>query len=623
MSSNEDQARRSETDAWGIYDGYCDALGEWRQTGKERRNAILRAMGAHDPADRPPDDAPVRVVVAGQTSDLAEPSELSLEDGTVLPIAGRLPKNLPNGYHWLRPLAGGDPVRLIVSPGRCHLPDGLKTWGWAVQLYALRSRRSWGIGDFADLRRLNAWSAKQLGAGMVLLNPLGGGAPLSHQQASPYSPVSRRFKNPLYLRIEEVPGADELAAELAPTIAAGQALNAERRIDRDAVFRLKLAALERLFDRFQGDPRFDAFCQEQGQPLEQFATYSLLAEQHGANWRVWPADYRDPDSGAVFRARLEHGKRVRFHAWLQWLIDLQLERAGVELAIMQDLPIGFDPNGADAWVWQRLIAPGMSVGAPPDDFNTHGQDWRLPPFVPHKLRQAAYEPFIQTIRSTLRHAQGLRIDHVMGLFRLYWVPDGGKPKDGAYVRYPADDLLAILALESERAGAIVVGEDLGTIEPGVRERLADCRVLSYRLLWFEDRPPEEFPRLAMSAATTHDLPTMAGLWSGADAAAQREIGLEANVPGIERLAAKLREITQAAADTPLDEVVRRAHQVLARTPSVFVTATLEDALLVPERPNVPGTTTEYPNWSLALPVPLEEIEQTPLARQIGETLAGR
>ncbi|MBI4012629.1 MAG: 4-alpha-glucanotransferase, partial [Candidatus Rokubacteria bacterium] len=470
------------TDLWGVVDRFEDAQGVWRETSESTRAAVLAAMGG-EPGAPPPGPPRVRVVRPGRRVRLAGPAELALEAGAVRRVDDRLPPDLPLGYHELRPLDGGPSTRLIVSPGRCPLSPGLAAWGWAVQLYATRSRASWGIGDLADLRRLGRWSRGKPGAGLLLVNPLNAATPVTPLQPSPYCPTSRRFRHPIYLRIEEVPGAGDAGLDLPALAARGRALNAERRIDRDAVWRLKLTALERLWSRFAGDPGFDRYCAEQGEPLAGFATFCALAERHSRDWRAWPVEVRRPDVAGVARFRAAEAARVRFHQWLQWLVDAQLARASAEIPVMHDLPIGVDPGGADAWAWQDVLALDATVGAPPDLYNTRGQDWGLPPFVPHRLAAVGYEPFVQTIRANLRHAGGLRIDHVMGLFRLYWIPRGMSPTEGAYVRYPADDLLAILALESHRAGAVVVGEDLGTVEDGVRRRLRAHRVLSYRLVW--------------------------------------------------------------------------------------------------------------------------------------------
>lgn len=609
-------------DAWGLVHGYHDMHGAWHETSPETRAAIHAAMGVTSP-DGPPDPAPIRVLQQGEAPPLSGPAELTLEDGTVLRMDGALPPDVPPGYHALRLLADGKTSRLIVSPGSCLLPPGLRAWGWALQLYALRSAASWGIGDLADLRALARWSAGELGAGFLLVNPLVATTPTTPQQASPYSPSSRRYLNPLYLRIEEVPGATEAGLDLEALATAGRALNGVRCIDRDAVFRLKTAALNRLWARFPGDPGFERYCGEQGKGLREFATFCALAESHGPRWRAWPAAFRRPDAPAVTRFAADQAARVRFHQWLQWLLDLQFARAAAEIRLMPDLPVGVHPDGADAWAWQDVLAQGVSVGSPPDNFNTQGQDWGLPPFIPHKLRAAWYEPFVQTLRAALRHAGGLRIDHIMGFFRLFWIPWGTRPVDGAYVRYPARDLLAIVALESHRAGAVIVGEDLGTVEPGVREELAAQQILSIRLLWFEPGAPARYPRMALAAVTTHDLPTIAGLWSGTDLQEQYAVGLKPNEAGTRALRERLGTLTGVPDDADVREVVLRTHRLLAEAPSMLITATLEDALAIAERPNMPGTSTERPNWSLALPVPLEALQAHPLPRAVAEVLARR
>jgi 4-alpha-glucanotransferase len=367
-----------------------------------------------------------------------------------------------------------------------------------------------------------------------------------------------------------------------------------------------MRALEELFGAFAGDPEFDRYLAAEGAELEDYATFCALSEAHGAPWRAWPEELRHPRADAVCRFRAGHERRVRFHAWLQWLLDRQLAAAAPEIGLVQDLPIGAQADGADAWAWQDAFAEGVSVGAPPDPFNQAGQDWAVPPFDPWRLRAAGYEPFIRTVRAALKHGAGLRVDHVMGLFRLYWIPWGSQSAEGVYVRYPYADLLDILALEAERAGAFVVGEDLGTVEGVVREEMAARRLLSYRLLWFEDRPPPEYPRESLAALTTHDLPTLAGIWEGSDPE-----------PSIRERLQRLAGVPDGA-DTP--DVALAAHRALANSPSRVVTATLEDALGVPERPNKPGTTTEWPNWSLALPLSLEELREDPRPGRLADVL---
>jgi 4-alpha-glucanotransferase len=607
-------------DAWGISDGYHDIFGEWRVTSPATRAAIMAAMGAAP--DASPPASGILVAREGQHVTLPGPGELRLEDGAVIPVGDALPPDIPLGYHQLHH-AGEEPLPVVVAPARCHLPERLRAWGWAAQLYAARSAESWGIGDLADLARLGRWSTTELGAAFVLVNPLFASTPVPPQESSPYLPSTRRFFNPLYIRVEAVPGAADGDADLEQLATAGRALNHERRIDRDAVLRLKLAALQGMWGRGHAHPGFARHRAEQGVSLERFATYCALAEVHGRDWRGWPAEYRHPDGPAVARFATDHGDRVGFHAWLQWLLDRQLADAGREIHVLHDLPIGVDAGGVDAWEWQDVLGIGASVGAPPDRFTTRGQDWGIPPFIPTRLRAARYAPFVQTIRAALRHGRGLRIDHVMGLFRLFWIPHGLSPADGTYVRYPADDLLGLLALESHRARAIIVGEDLGTVEAGVRERLAAERVLSYRLLWFEPGEPATFPELALAAVNTHDLPTVAGLWSGADLETQRALGLAPN----EAFQAALRE--RVVRLTGLDEsaepaqAVERLHAAMARAPSMLVSATLDDALAVVERPNFPSTVYEWPNWSLALPRDLDGLEQSALPRALARVLRDR
>jgi 4-alpha-glucanotransferase len=609
------------TDVWGISDGYEDAFGAWQATSADTRAAILTAMGVGESSPLPGEDV-VRVIRAGAAPPLPARGELALEDGATLRVGGSLPPDLPLGYHELRPEAGGAPVHVIVCPSACALPAGMREWGFALQLYALRSARSWGIGDAGDLREFARWSG-ELGGRFTLINPLGSGTPVAPLEASPYFPSSRRYRDPLYVRVEEAPGAAELAHDLEPVAAAGRALNLDRRIDRDAILRLKLDALGRLFARFRGDPAFDRYCAAEGPSLTEFATFCALAEGHGRRWRHWPVEYRRPDTAAV-RGVAESEGRVRFHRWVQWVVDAQLAAAAREGRIVQDLPIGFAPDGADAWAWQEHLATDVTVGAPPDRYVVQGQDWGFPPFVPHRLRADGYAPFVQTIRSVLRHAGGLRIDHVMGLFRLFWVPRGMAPARGTYVGYRADELLGIVALESHRAGAVVVGEDLGTVEAGVRDRLAAERILGCRVLWLEDTPPAKFPVLALASVTTHDLPTIAGLWSGSDVREQRAIGLDPSEEGLREIRERLRAWIGVREGERVEQVAYRTHRLLADAPSAMIVATLEDVLGLEARPNMPGTTgAARSNWSVALPLPLEALREDARARACAETLGRR
>ena len=609
--------------AWGVQDGYHDVDGTWHDTTPSTIEAALEAMGAG--ADQPTPDAGASTlfVTPGSSPTLDGPAMLTTEDGAVLWVEGQLPADLPLGYHTLTRLDDGSPTSVVVSPGRCPLPE-TPTWGWAVQLYAARSRASWGVGDLADLSTLGRWSRSELGAGLVMVNPLHAGHPGSPQQPSPYYPSSRLFRSPLYLRIEDVPGA---AAVLGPRLgelaAAGQALNDDRRIDRDAVWRLKHEALSTIWDSVADNFAFDRWRDDAGEALQSYATFCVLAEQFGREWREWPDKYRHPGNPEVVRFGKIQRRRVRFHQWLQWLVDRQLASASSAVPVMHDMALGVDPAGADAWMWQDVFALGMSVGAPPDKFNTRGQDWGVPPFNPWALRAVGYGPFVETIRAALCHAGGLRLDHVMGLFRQWWVPAGASAGDGVYVRYPAGDLLDIVALECQRAGAYAVGEDLGTVEEEVRDELRARGVLSYKVLWFEDRPPSEYPVQALASVSTHDLPTVAGMWTGSDLDDQRTLGMEPHEEATEEIRSRLQTMVGVDHDASPDEVVARTYALLGQAPSLLLTAALEDALAVPERPNMPGTSDEWPNWSIALPAPLEDLMADPRARCIADGLSRR
>jgi 4-alpha-glucanotransferase len=537
---------------WGILPRYFSYRGEVVETQPHTEDAILASMGAS--ADRPP-RARVRVSI----------------------------------------------------PGKSQRPPE-RAWGWAVQVYAARSRESWGIGDLADLRRLGSW-ARGEGASVLLINPLGAQPPTTHQEPCPYYSSSRRFLNPLYLRVEEVPGADACAADLEPLRRQALGLNEHRLIDHDEVFRLKELALERIFRAVPDPPGLTGYVRRQGRALLDYATFNAIAEEHGPAWRGWAPELRHPGSDGVGRERHARADRVAYHQWLQFHLDRQLSLAANAIGLITDVPVGFASDGFDSWRWQDLLATGMRVGAPPDYFFPDGQDWGMPPFDPWKLRRSHYAPFIDTLRATSNHAAGLRLDHVMGLFRLFWIPSEATAAGGAYVRYPGAELLALLANESRRSDTFIVGEDLGLVEPIMRRKLLARGVLSYRLLWFEDAPPPEWPRESVAAIGTHDLPTVAGIWNLSEPDERQH-----------HLRRHLTETTGLPDGTPPVEVAIAAYQKLAHARSRIVLASLEDALGIEERPNVPGTTTERPNWRLALTQPLEEIEQAEGTRRIAEAM---
>lgn len=587
--------------AWGVTSGYEDYGGTWQASPPATVDAILQAMGA-GPGGPPRADT-ITMRVGRPPPDLG-PGQLITEDGTLIPAAGGLPADVPTGYHTFEP-RDGPPRLLIVSPGRVPLP-ARHEWGLAAQVYAARSSRSWGIGDMSDLSRLGAWGRRH-GAGFTLVNPLHAPTPTWPVQPSPYFPGSRCFFNPIYISVADVPGASEVDG-FDDALRAGLALNAHRLIDRDRVWSIKRPVLEKAFQETRDHRGFARYLETRGHALDRFAIYCAVAERHGTAWRSWP-------EGAESSASPD---RKRFHAWLQWITATQSAAANRELGLVLDLAVGVDPDGADAWIWKEAFAPtGFRVGAPPDEFNTKGQDWGLPPFDPWRLRQAGYAPWIEALRANMAHGAGLRIDHVMGLFRLYWIPTGVDARQGAYVRYPHEELLDILALEAERAGAYVVGEDLGTVEKEMRRQLADRRVLSYRLWWFEDRPTTEWPEMAMGAVTTHDLPTVAGILTESDIRAQRDIGTD---PNEEAATALRRKVLAHAAEDDAAAAVLGVYEDLARAPCYLLAATLEDVLAVEERPNMPGTTHEWPNWSLALPQPLEDLEKGPLAAKVAGLL---
>jgi len=521
-STISERARR-----WGILPAYHGWQGDVVRTSQETEEAILRAMGAA--SDDPP------------------------------------------------------PIRPLEVPDQQCTPAPERAWGWAVQLYALRSNDSWGIGDLADLRRFGRSSRRQ-GASLILLNPLGAQAPTLPYPASPYDASTRRFRNTIYLRVEDVEGAEKVDVEELRVSA--RALNAQRIIDYDHVFGLKTRALELIFRAAPEPAGLRTYLRTQGRALGAFARFNAMSEIHGPAWRTWPENAPEPDP-----------ERIAFHQWLQFHVDRQLARASREIGLITDVPVGFASDGFDAWRWRDYLAPGIRVGVPPDEFFRDGQDWGLPAFDPWKLGDAHWEPFIDAIRSAARHAAGIRLDHVMGLFRLFWIPEGTAAAQGAYVGQPAEIFLSLLALESRRSGAFVIGEDLGLVEPTVRRHLEEKRSLSYRLVWFEGSEPAEWPHDAVAAVGTHDLPTVAGIWT-----------LSEPEHRLHHLREKLVSMTHLPDDTPPVDVAVEVYRHLAAGQPRIVLASLEDALGVHERPNVPGTVTERPNWRLALPVSIEEIE---------------
>ena len=700
----------------GIIPEYLDQTGtERRRTSDESYAALLTAMGfdvSSEPAAESALDAlvaeshrelvePVRVVEVGDFTEsqhvpvrLASPPtgeahwrvELVLEDGTTRREEGRwaggsrgtLAIPWPNepvlGYHQLVVSfsAGGrerqSDQTLIIVPPRCVMPHELlgnrRAFGFVANLYTLRSARNWGIGDTGDLSALVDW-AGEAGAAFVGLNPLH--ALLDRGDSiSPYSPVSRLFRNPIYIDIGAVPElrhCERLADRIdAPEMAAE--LNVLREVPHvhyERVMELKSAALEELHQAFSEHERpngtararaYEEYVRSQGQDLTRFATWmaicagrwALGAGRDAADWRSWPADLQHPESEAVRRFQSEHAQRIDYHQWVQFELDRQLasvaertKQAGLAVGLYQDLAIGSSPNGADTWAQPDLFVRGACVGAPPDPYSATGQNWGLPPIDPRALQRDRYRYFVRLVQNGFRHAGALRIDHVMGLFRLFWIPDGCTGKDGAFVRYPAQDLLGILALESVRHNALVVGEDLGTVPEDVPPALQKWGILSSKVLYFERdgqggfKPPSEYARLALATANTHDMATIAGFFKGRDLDLRQEVGLipdedAARAARDEREREKQALLDRLASEGILprsesspDVVELRAavHELLCRTPAALVGISLDDLAGEEEAVNLPGVGPDrYPSWTRKMGMSIEEMRGSQEVRRV-------
>ncbi len=621
-----------DADPWGIGRGYHDVWGTWREPSAEVAAALRRAMGGTgDPDETPPPATPLVVAHHGRSDEVAvdEPGWLTLEDGSQVRVRRHLPADLPLGLHRFdgeRGRSAPNVRNVLVRPAAAASPPPGRRWGITAQLYAARSRHSWGIGDLGDLGTLVRWATAR-GASTVGLNPLHAPSPGGPLPNSPYSPSTRRWHDPLYVDVPALladdPGAaDELG--LGPAAMAAD-LQGDR-IDRDAAWAAKLAALEVLWRRRRDrlaslPPPPPAPTSGRAAALRLWATYCAIAERHGPSWHRWPTDLQRPTTAAVGRFADESAERVAFWAWLQEVVDDQLEAAGAPAVAVTDLAVGFAPDGFDAWEWQDLLATGCRIGAPPDLLGPDGQDWGLPPFVPWKLRAVGYRPLLDTLHANLRHTAGLRIDHVMGLLRLFWIPPGHDATDGAYVSWPGTELVDLVATASAQAGSFVIGEDLGTVEPGVRDLLGAEGFLSTRLLWFEDAAPEQWPTQAMAAVTTHDLPTIAGVWSGVDLADQRAAGVTVPDDGDETFRHHLR-VAASSDDAALgDHVAVAAHRAIAASPCMLATAALDDLVGAEHRPNIPGTIDEHPNWRIPLPVLLDDLDGHPRAEAIAAALA--
>ena len=589
-----------------------------------------------------------------------------------------LPASLPEGYHRLVvTLLDGDDrrtaeTRLIVAPLRCWLPpsyeNGKRLWGLACQLYSLRSPRNWGIGNYGDLAALAAAAAEQ-GADLLGINPLHALYTADPGRFSPYSPSSREFLNVLYIDVEAVPDfADcQEAQDLVASPAFQERLQAARDaelVDYDIVHRLVIDTLRILFAHFRdrhlarGTDRaraFEAFRDGYRQgtdptALERFATFLALqewfAEQDAAllDWEKWPGAYHDPESEAVAAFTAAHADRVDFQVYLQWLADQQIAAAmeqadrarNGQVRLYLDRAVGVGWDSAAAWSDHQSRIMSMSIGAPPDPFNQLGQKWGLSPYSPLSLAENGYSPYIAVLRASMRHAGALRIDHIAGLRRLYWVPRGESAAQGAYVRNPFEAMMRILALESQRLRCLVIGEDLGTVPEGLREAMEAAGVLSYKVFQFERvgeglfREPGSYPRSSLVTAGTHDLPTIKGFWIGRDMDWRKDLDLypdkAAAAHDEKSRAADRRRVLDAlihaglwpaepytdAEQQPMNEALSIAiHRYLARTPSFLMMVSLDDALGAPEQMNLPGTIFEHPNWRRKLPLGVAEIFRDP------------
>jgi 4-alpha-glucanotransferase len=548
-----------------------------------------------------------------------------------------VPADLPLGYHRLHATSGTEDnsAVLIVTPASLTLPDRLaqgRHWGLTTQLYSVRSKRSWGLGDLTDLTDLAVWAASQHGAGYVLVNPLHAAAPTAPMEPSPYLPTSRRFVNPLYLRPEAIAEFAHIRRGRIRRLQADVQAGASRLdiIDRDAAWAAKRVALEAIYSvkRSAGrDLAYAAYRDREGKALDDFATWCALAEVYGSDWHAWPDSVQHPDGPGVAEFAAEHADEIDFHRWLQWQLDDQLAatqsqaiRAGMALGIMNDLAVGVHPNGADAWALQDVLALGVTAGAPPDAFNQQGQDWSQPPWRPDRLVEQAYRPFRALINSVFRYGGGVRIDHIMGLFRLWWIPKGAPPTDGTYMHYDHEAMVGIVTLEAHRAEALVVGEDLGTVEPWVRQYLRERGVFGTSILWFElDRDghggplqAERWREYCLSSVTTHDLPPTAGYLAGEHVRLRDSLGLLTRSVD-EELAAdraeqtawleELRRVGLLGQKPDMDDIVVALHRYLGRTPSRLLALSLADAVGDRRTQNQPGTTDEYPNWRVPLAGP--------------------
>ena len=552
-----------------------------------------------------------------------------------------LPADLPLGYHRLVLRSAEQTVAeasLIVTPPQLDMPESVgrrRIWGYAAQLYSVRSAGSWGIGDLADLAALAIWAATQQQASFIQISPLHAAQPEPPMEPSPYLPATRHFVNPIYIRPQTIPEYADVRGPARTRLrslhkAARRFLDSEY-LQRDAVWALKRKALRIVYDAGLGAARhmlFDAYRHSEGRELRDFAVWSVLCAHFGPDWRAWDEPLRRPTSPAVDAFTAEHADDVAFVEWQQWIAQDQLayaqhaaRDAGMRVGIITDLAVGVNPLGADPWILADVYADGVQVGAPPDAYNQLGQTWGQPPLLPDRLAELAYVPFRQTVRAALSNAGGVRIDHVLGLFRLWWVPDGNTPDQGCYVRYDHEAMVGIVALEAQRAGAMIVGEDLGTVEPWVRQYLAQRGVLGTTVLWFEcdahgrALPPQHWRQACLASVTTHDLPPTAGFLALDHVRLRHDLGLLTESLDDELASAKaeqqywldylgehgyVRETMDGVPIDPVEAVVLGLHRALADSAAQVRAVALVDAVGDRRTQNQPGTIDEYPDWRVPL-----------------------
>ena len=575
-----------------------------------------------------------------------------------------LGEDLPVGYHRIIATGerGSESASLIVTPTYVGLPPrlrGKRVWGYNTQLYSVTSQHSWGIGDLGDLGDLITWSGTKQFADYVLINPLHAAEVEPPLEPSPYLPASRRFINPIYIRPETIDEYRDLGMSARRRVhelrkLARKAGRADA-INRDAVWPLKLEALRIIFDHGLRPARllaFSDFQRREGDGLRNFAIWSVLSVHFGPNWKTWPAEYRRPGGPEVDAFAQEHADDVAFFCWLQWIAQLQVSSAqkissdvGMDIGIITDLAVGVSGVGAETWMMSDVYAQGVNVGAPPDNYNQHGQDWGQPPWRPDRLEELAYAPFRAMVSAALRRSGGVRIDHIIGLFRLWWVPQGLGPTQGTYVRYNHEALVGILALEASRAQALVIGEDLGTVEPWVRTYLSRRGLLGTSVLWFEygmqGEPLEArwWRELCMASVTTHDLPPTLGYLAGEHVYLRERLGLLTEP--LEEELAVARDEQRAWVDRLIsygvlaaehaedhEEVMLALHRYLLATPSRMLLASLADAVGERTTQNMPGTCDEYPNWRIPLHdasgrrITLEEVFSAELPRRLAAVMNG-